>query len=174
MVCSLTAISAGLSACGSAEPKYGALPSWLPKSTLAVHRVVEASAAQPQLGIEGDTIKVKVPEGQVMATMVGPSDTTEGRYPPPETTPCTFILTLADASGAVPINPADFTILDEDGNVYHPEVAVDGAPPPAAVRAGNPVGLRITDVLPTGSGELRWAAGSGTAIASWDYSVEID
>ncbi len=163
----------GLSACSSA-PKYGALPSWLPTSTLAVHRVVEASAAQPQLGVEGDTIRVIVSTGRVAATLVGPDDTIQGQYPPPETTPCTFHLTLADASGTVPIAPGDFTILDEEGNVYHPQVDSDGAAPPAAVSTSGPVALRITSVLPTGSGQLRWTAGAATPVASWDYTVEID
>jgi hypothetical protein len=124
--------------------------------------------------VEGDTISVIVPTGRVAATLVGPDDTIQGHYPPPETTPCTFHLTLADGTGTVPIAPADFTILDEEGNVYHPQVDSDGTPPPAAVPPSGQIALRITSVLPTGSGQLRWTAGAAAPIASWDYSVEID
>ena len=40
--------------------KYGGLPSWLPKSSVPVGRVLHASTRQPQLGIEGDAIDVQV------------------------------------------------------------------------------------------------------------------
>jgi hypothetical protein len=123
--------------------------------------------------VEGDTITVVVTRGRVAATLVGP-DTVQGQYPPPETTPCTFHLTLAEATGTVPIAAADFTILDEEGNIYHPQVDSDGAPPPLAVPSTGQVALRISSILPTGSGQLRWTAGAATPIASWDYSVEID
>jgi hypothetical protein len=141
---------------------------------MPVHRVVEASATQPQLGVEGDTMTVIASGGQVSATMVGPDDTIQGQYPPPETTPCTFILTLTDVKGMVPINAADFTILDEEGNLYHPQVSRDGDLPPATVPVGGQLILHIQDVLPTGSGQLRWAAGAAAPVALWDYSVEID
>jgi hypothetical protein len=146
----------------------------LPKSTLAVHRVVEASAAKPQLGVEGDTFTVVLSSGRVTATLVGPDVTTQGQYPPPQSTPCTFVLTLTNAGGAVPINPADFTIVDQVGHLYHPQVSRDGAAPPAAVPAGGPITLHLNAVLPTGSGQFRWAAAAGAPIASWDFSVEID
>ncbi len=67
---------------------------------MAVHRVVEASASHPQVGVEGDTMTVILASGRATATMVG--------------------------------------------------------------------------VLPAGSGQVRWTAGAGVAVAWWDYSVEID
>jgi hypothetical protein len=141
---------------------------------VAVHRVVEASAAHPQLGVEGDTMAVMASRGRVSATMVGPDDTIQGQYPPPKTTPCTFVLTLTNAQGTVPINPADFTILDEEGNLYHPKVSMAGGPPPSTAPINSQVILNIKEVLPTGSGQLRWAAGAAAPVALWDYSVEID
>ena len=38
----------------------------------------------------------------------------------PATTPCTFTITFADASGAVPLSQAAFTILDELGDLHRP------------------------------------------------------
>jgi hypothetical protein len=167
-------VAVGLSACGSATPDYGQLPSWLPTSTTPAHRIVEASAARPQLGVEGDTMSVILAAGRVTVTAVGPGGTTQGHYPVPATTPCTFVLTFLDATGSVPIQPGDFTILDELGHLHHPRLSVDGAPAPTAIPAGAPVNLLIDDVLPSGSGQLRWAADGRDPIASWDFSVEID
>jgi len=119
-------------------------------------------------------MSVLLTSGRVAATLVGPSDTVQGQYPPPASTPCTFTLTLVDASGTVPIKPTDFTILDEEGNLYHPEVSAGAGPAPAEVPAGGQLTLRMNDVLPTGSGQFRWAAGGGAPIATWDFDVEID
>lgn len=168
------AVAVGVTACGTTTADYGGLPSWLPTSTMPVHHVVKASADQPQLGVEGDTMSVILAAGQVNVTVVGPDGTTQGRYPVPATTPCAFVVTFDDAAGSVPINPADFTIVDEMGNVHHPQLSIDGTSPPTHVPAGQPVNLRIDEVLPTGGGQLRWSAGGPAAIASWDFSVEID
>jgi len=136
---------------------------------------VQASAATPQLGVEGDTMAVILPSGRVTATLVGP-DVVQGQYPPPPTTPCTFTLTLAGASGTIPIKPGDFTIVDEQGNVHDPQVSAGAGvtPPPAVAPAAGQLTLIIRDVLPIGNGQLRWAAGGSAPIASWDFSVEID
>jgi len=167
-------VAVGLSACGSATPSYGDLPSWLPTSTTPAHRIVEASAARPRLGVEGDTMSVVLAAGRVTVTAVGPSATTQGLYPVPTTTPCSFVLTFHNATGSVPIQPGDFTIVDEMGNLHHPRLSVDGAPAPSRIPAGAAVNLLIDDILPSGSGRLRWAADARAPIASWDFSVEID
>ena len=168
------AVAVGVTACGTTTADYGGLPSWLPTSTTPAHRIVEASAARPQLGVEGDTMSVILAAGRVTVTAVGPDGTTQGHYPVPATTPCTFALTFLDATGSVPIQPGDFTIVDELGHLHHPRLSVDGAPAPTAIPAGAPVNLLIDDVLPSGSGQLRWAADGRDPIASWDFSVEID
>jgi hypothetical protein len=172
----LAAAGLGLAACGgtSSAQAYGGLPDWLPTSTEAVHRVVEASAGHPQLGVEGDTMSVVLPNGRALATVVGPYDTTQGQYPPPETTPCTFILTLDQVSGTVPIEPADFTLVDELGHLYHPTVTLDGAPLPTTAPGGRVLTVKASHVMPTGSGMIRWAPGGGEPIASWDFSIEVD
>jgi len=161
---------------GSASAaRYGGLPSWLPKSTIPVGRIVTASAARPQLAIEGDTVEVVMPQGRVMATAVGPAVTSQGQSPPPPVTGCTFTVTLTQASGVVSISSGAFTIVDEQSQLHHPRVTTqDGAPPPAQVHPGQTVTLNVSEVLPTGNGQLRWAPQGGAPIVSWDFDVEVD
>jgi hypothetical protein len=155
--------------------RYGGLPSWLPKPTAAVGRVVEASPGHPRLAVEGDKVLVQLAGGKVLATAVGPAVPEEGQFPVPPTSPCTFTVTLVATSGAVPVRGAAFTILDELGRLHHPQVSAQGGgPPPADVTPGRTVTLAVKDVLPTGSGQLRWAPGQAGPIVSWDFDVEID
>jgi hypothetical protein len=162
-------------ASASSTAKYGGLPSWLPKATVPVGRIVNASPAHPVLGIEGDTVAVALSSGGVLATAVGPSVPESGKFPVPRTSPCTFVVTFAKTTGAIPITPADFTITDEQGRLHHPKVtALHGGAPPSRITAGKPVTLEMYAVLPTGSGSLNWAPGSGRPIVSWDFDVEID
>ncbi len=161
----------GLAGCGShaCADRYGGLPSWLPTSTVAAHHVVRASAARPQVGVEGDTIEVILAQGSARATVVGPYGTVQGQYPVPETTPCTMVMTLSARRGTVAVRAGDFTFVDEMGNVHHPQVTAGSTStaPPGEEQ------VSIHDVLPTGAGQLRWAP-NGSTIATWDFSVEID
>ncbi len=158
-----------------AGARYGGLPSWLPKATIRVGRIVHASPVHPVLGIEGDTVAVTLGSGEVDATAVGPSVPESGKFPVPATTPCTFIVTFAKASGVIPISAGAFAITDEEGRVHHPKVtALHGGAPPRQIAAGKPISLKMYSVLPTGSGSLSWAPGGRRPIASWDFDVEID
>jgi hypothetical protein len=173
------AISAGLylarPASSTASAKYGGLPSWLPTPSVPVGRVVVASPAHPRLAIEGDTVSVQLAGGQVMATAVGPQVPEEGKFPVPATTPCTFVITFAQAKGSVPLKPAAFTILDELSHLHYPQVTAQaGGTAPPDVPSGQTVTITIKGVLPTGGGQLRWAPGGGKPIVSWDFDVEID
>ena len=142
---------------------------------MPVGRMVKASAASPRLAIEGDTVSVYVARGHVLATAVGPAVPAEGQVPVPSTSPCTFTVTLARASGTVPLAAAAFTIVDEFGHLHHPQVtAGNGRPAPADIAAGTTVTLIVKDVLPTGNGQLRWAPQTAKPIVSWDFDVEID
>jgi hypothetical protein len=155
--------------------EYGGLPSWLPKAKVPVERVLQASPAHPALAIQGNTVSVHLAQGQVLATAVGPTVPESGRFPVPATSPCTFIVTFAAASGVVPLGPSAFTFLDEQGHVRHPRVtAMHGGALPRQVLPGRPVSLKVYDVLPTGDGGLTWAPGGGRPIVSWDFDVEID
>ena len=166
---------AGASPAARSTAKYGQIPAWLPRAAVPVGRTVEASAAHPWLAIEGDTVSVLLAHGRVMATTVGPAVPQQGAFPVPATTPCAFTVTLTAASGAVPVSPRAFTILDELGHLHDPRVtAAGGGSPPARVARGRTVTLTVTAVLPTGNGRLRWAPAGATPIVSWDFDVEID
>jgi hypothetical protein len=155
--------------------KYGGLPSWLPQAKTPVNRVLTATAAHPVLAIQGDTVSVDLADGRVLATAVGPETPEQGRFPVPATSPCTFIVTFAQASGVIPLNARAFTFIDELGHVRHPRVtAIDAGALPRRILPGKPVSLKVYDVLPTGDGGLTWAPDGGRPIASWDFDVEID
>jgi len=159
----------------SQPARYGGLPSWLPTPAVSVGRVVRASAAHPWLAIEGDSVRVQLARGQVLATAVGPQVPGAGQFPVPATTPCTFTITFVHASGVVPLRQAAFTILDEQGNLHRPSVTVAGGGAlPADIPPGQKVTLIVKDVLPTGAGALRWSPVAAKPIVSWDFDVEID
>jgi hypothetical protein len=159
----------------SPSARYGGLPTWLPKATAPVGRIVQASPAHPVLGIEGDTVAIRLAGASSYATAVGPSVPESGKFPVPRTSPCTFIVTFARTSGVVPISPARFTITDEQRRLHHPRVtALNGGAPPRQVTPGKPVSLEIYAVLPTGSGSLSWAPAGRQPTVSWDFDVEID
>ncbi len=155
--------------------RYGGLPRWLPKATVPVNRIVQASRAHPALAIQGDTVAVDLAGGRVLATAVGPSVPETGRFPVPPTSPCTFVVTFAHVSGAIPIGAKAFAFIDERGRVRHPRVtAMGGGPPPRQILPGRPVSLTVYDVLPTGDGGLTWSPMGGRPIVAWDFDVEID
>ena len=134
-----------------------------------------ASAEHPWLAIEGDTVLVHLARGQVLATAVGPAVPSEGQFPLPRTSPCTFTITLTRASGLVPLRASAFSIVDELGRLHHPRVTTqDGGPLPATITPGQTVVVTVRDTLPTGNGQLRWAPGTVKPIVSWDFDVEID
>ena len=175
----IVAASAGLylalSGGTPASARYGGLPTWLPAQATPVGRTVTASPAHPWLAVEGDTVRVTLGGGQAMTTAVGPAVPEEGEFPVPATTPCTFTITFADVSGAVPLSPAAFTIRDELGKLHHPRVtAQGGGPVPATAAAGAPLTLTIKAVLPTGNGQLQWTPQGVRPVVSWDFDVEID
>jgi hypothetical protein len=155
--------------------KYGGLPSWLPNAKIPVERILQASRAHPALAIQGNTVSVHLAVGRVLATAVGPTVPEDGRFPVPATSPCTFIVTFAAASGVIPLSAKAFTLIDELGHVRHPRVtAIGGGALPRQVLPGRPMSLKVYDVLPTGDGGLIWAPGGTRPIVSWDFDVEID
>ena len=159
----------------SNSAKYGGLPSWLPKPTEPVGRVVTASAAHPALAIQGDTVRVVLTHGRTTATVVGPVVPEEGTFPVPATSPCRFTISLAAGAGVVPIRAGDFTILEEQGHIHHPRVSLrGGGSSPARLGPRRIVTLNASAVLPTGNGRLRWAPSGPRPLVSWDFDVEID
>ena len=159
-----------------ASAKYGQIPSWLPRAKVTVGRIVHASAAHPWQAIEGDTVAVRLASGRVSATAVGPAVPQEGRFPVPATSPCTFTVSFAAASGSVPLRASDFSVLDELGRVHRDLRArvLGGGALPSSLAPGRALSITLYAVLPTGNGRLRWAPQGPKPIVSWDFAVEID
>jgi hypothetical protein len=175
LVVASAAVIGYLATRGSSGEGYGTIPSWLPKPKLETGRTVVASAAQPQLAIQGDAVRVLLHDGSVIATTVGPVVPEEGLQPVPKTSPTTFTVTFRAASGSVPLRASAFTILDEESHVHRPTVTLAGGGAlPSHVAPGRVVRLRVHDILPTGGGELRWTPQAGNALVRWDFDVEID
>jgi hypothetical protein len=157
------------------KEKYGGLPSWLPKAKVQVNRIVSASPGHPALAIQGDSVRVGLAQGHLLATAVGPETPEQGKFPVPATSLCTFVVTFSSVSGTIPISQRAFAFLDEDGHVRHPRVtALDGGPAPSAITPGRPVSLKVYDVLPTGDGGLTWTPTGDKPAVAWDFDVEID
>ena len=159
----------------ASNASYGTIPSWLPKPKDQVGRVAAASAVRPWLAIEGDTVSILLAHARAMVTTVGPVVPEEGQFPVPATTPCSFTVTFTAATRPIALSGASFTILDELSHLHHPRVtAAGGGPIPRSVAPGQTVSLTVSDVLPTGNGQLRWAPEGPKPIVTWDFDVEID
>ncbi len=167
---------------GAPPQRYGSIPNWLPKPKVAVDRIVQASAAHPQLSaIEGSTVSVRLAHGQVLANVVGPvvpeevAEKAQDGDDDAETAPCTFTVTFRSAAGVVPLNASAFTILDERGQLHRLQVSdANGGPPPTQVLPGKPVTLTMKATLPEGEGALRWAPKGPRVIAGWVFGLELD
>ncbi len=155
---------------------YGYIPAWLGSSKVPVGRIVTATPSHPWLAVQGDAVRVQLPNARVLATVVGPAVPAEGQVPVPKTTPCTFTVTLTAASAPIPIRPRQFAAIDEQGALRTLQVRnLDGGPPPGQVTPGTTVRLRMSAVLPTGQGRLLWAPLAGSRpLVQWDFDVEID
>lgn len=155
--------------------RYGTPPAWLPKAKVRVGRIVTATPSHPWLAIEGDTVSVRLPTGRALMTSVGPRVPEEGRFPVPQTSPCSFVVTFAAVRGTLPLRAAAFSFLNEHGATQRAHVtARGGGGLPARLTAGHPVTLTVSATLPTGNGQLRWAPVGSQPTASWDFDVEID
>jgi len=171
----VSAASASAAPPASSNATYGTLPSWLPRATVPVGRVVQASATHPWIGIEGDTVSVDLAGHRVNATLVGPQVPKEGQFPLPKTTPCTFFLTLTNATGQIPISAADLAIFDEQGHRYTPRVrSLTGAAAPTHLGPGQSVTVRLDTILPTGAGEVVWTTNGTAPLVSYEFVTEID
>ena len=160
---------------GASGGGYGPAPRWLPQPAGAVGRVVTASAAHPWLAIEGDSVRVDLPRGHALVTTVGPAVPQSGVVPVPQTSPCTFTVTIAQTAGTVPVAASAFTITDQFGRQHHPLVTMQGATKlPSRAESGHPLTLTVYDILPTGSGTLHWAPNGPQPVVSWDFNVEVD
>jgi hypothetical protein len=171
----LTACGTSRGASRPSEPPLGfrSPPAFLPGSAAPVDRVVTASAAHPQLAVQGVGVRVALPAGGVLATVTGPHVPPFVAPPPPQVT-ATFDISLARATGDVPVRLADFTIRDQLGRRFHPGPVAHEPAPPGAVPSGRTVTFQLTAAMPTGEGRLYWSPSGGAPIVSWDFVVEND
>lgn len=176
-----------LAGCGSAaghpaasrsgnSSHFGGYPSYLPRDTLNYHSdaVLTGTVRRPALTNQGDGVEVRTPGWSVLITVTGPQVPGEGLpYQAPSTT-CTWVVTMSNASGPVPISTSDFTSIDDVNNVYLPEF-VPGQPlPPKILRPGTKVSFELRAAEATGEGLMRWAPDGRNIVAKWDFVVEND
>ncbi len=155
------------------EPTYGALPTFLPTSTLRPDSELTGTAQRPAITTEGDPVRAVIATGSVRATVTGPEVPVEGAASEPDTTTCTWTVTLTAAQGRVPIAVKAFSVLDEDGNESRPRLAPGSTAPPAAIHPGQTIRFQLRDVMSAGEGVIRWAP-AGQIVASWDFVAETD
>ena len=184
----VVAAVAGLAGCGSGSKKpvasavapaatpLGSYPSYLPPDTLnqGTDSVLTGTAQRPALTNEGDVVKVRTAHWSVMVTVSGPQVPGEGLPFQANADTCTWVVTLSQATGTVPVSAADFTAIDDQNNVYKPAF-VPGRPKPAAtVKPGQKVSFELRAVEATGEGLMRWAPDGHNIVAKWDFVVEND
>ena len=161
---------------------YGHLPGWLPKITNTV-KVEVAKPASPILSEEqGYTVHAELPGGGTEITAAGPqipayvsNDVQRDAWPDSKPVLGTFIVTLADVRGTVPLSPAAFSFLTDAGTIVHPEVAVRGGGAlPATLHSGQRINLDVTVNVTEGSGSIRWAPLGKRVQVGWIYQLELD
>jgi hypothetical protein len=158
----------------SVSDSYGSLPTFLPSTTIEPDSVLTGSTTHPALTTEGDSVRVQLADGVVLATVDGPVVPGEGLpYQTPATT-CTWTVTLTGATRTLPIDLADFTSIDHLGAVYHATLVPGQPAPPAQLQPGQTTTFELRAVMPTGEGLMRWAPSGQQIVASWDFEVEND
>jgi hypothetical protein len=154
---------------------YGRLPSWLPSAKPPSQKPLHASLKHPKLTPQGEGLAISLPGARLLATAVGPAVPHRGQTPVPATTPVTFLVTFSHVTASVPLRRGSFVLVDELHRIHHPRMtAIDGGAPPAQLRPGPPVSVKLHAVLPAGDGGLEWRPTGTRAIAGWDFTVEID
>ncbi|MDQ6783032.1 MAG: hypothetical protein M3063_06250, partial [Actinomycetota bacterium] len=176
-------VAVGLAGCGSsAHPAagspattsgIGALPSFLPKSSLT-DQTLHATVARPALATQGEAVDVQIGKNEATANVGGPAVPAQGLVPVPATTLCTWTVTVTGTSGTTPLALAAFSVRDQGGRVSRPALVPGAAAPPPAVRAGQTVTFKLTDTLVPGEGLMRWSPVANQIEVSWDFVVEID
>jgi hypothetical protein len=155
---------------------FGGYPSFLPRNTLNYHSdtVLTGTVERPALTSQGDGVEVKTSAWSVLITVTGPQVPGEGLpYQAPSTT-CTWVVTMSDATGSVPISLADFSSIDDLDRVYWPKFVAGQPQPPKILRPGMKVSFELRVAEATGEGLMRWAPDGNNIVAKWDFVVEND
>jgi hypothetical protein len=154
---------------------YGRLPSWLPSAKPPSQKPLHASFSHPKLTLQGEGVEISFGGAHLLATAVGPAVPEIGRTPVPATSPVTFVVTFSHVTAPVALHRSSFVLVDDQHQLHRPRMtALHGGAPPARLRPGPPVSIKLHSVLPTGDGGLEWRPTGGRAIAGWDFNVEID
>jgi hypothetical protein len=162
---------------------YGKLPSWLPKYTASATKLEVATAAKPILGEEqGFTVHAVLPGGAADITAVGPSIPAyvsryvqDGVWQSSHAAPGTFIVSVTNVKGTVPLSAGAFSILTNSGQIIHTKVSVKGGGAlPATIHAGQNINLKVTGGVYEGSGSIRWAPAGPKVLVGWIYQLELD
>jgi hypothetical protein len=154
--------------------RYGALPSFLPTSSLQPDSALTGSAARPALTSEGDAVQARLPHGSALITVSGPVVPGEGLPYQATATTATWTVTVAHATGRVPISTKAFSTIDSLGKTYHPAFVPGQPRPPAVLRPGRRTSFELRVVMPVGQGAMRWAPAANDLLATWDFVVEND
>lgn len=167
-----------LAACGgsgstAASSRY---PSFLPKKTLDpdVDAILTGTMAKPALTVEGLAVKVETRQWHVLVTVSGPVVPGEGLPDQPAATTCTWTVTMADATGDVPVSVADFHSVDHLGSVFLMGLVPGESPPPPVLRPGQRLTFQLRSYELVGEGMMQWAPDHRHVVAYWDYTVEND
>jgi hypothetical protein len=163
--------------------KYGHLPSWLPKISNSSTKLEVARPASPILSEEqGYTVHAELPHGVTNVTAAGPelpawvaSAEQTGKLSDDDSVPGTFVVTVIDAKGTIPITAGSFTVLTDSGKIEHAKVTLmGGGSIPAALHAGQHVNLDVRAPVVEGSGSIRWAPLGAKVLVGWIYQAEFD
>jgi hypothetical protein len=155
---------------------FGGYASYLPRDTLHYRNdtTLTGTVQRPALTSEGDAVIVKTPAWSVLVTVTGPQVPGEGLPYQAPTTTCTWVVTMSGATGPVPVSAADFSSIDDLGNVYRPAFVAGQPTPPKVLRPGMKVSFELRVVEATGEGLMRWAPDGTHIVAKWDFVVEND
>jgi hypothetical protein len=156
------------------------IPSFIPRDTIAVNRIVTATRSHPQLAIQGTSVQLDLPSGHALATMNGPLYDNKYVGTNDPTVPAQFVLTFTKTRGTIPLAPDDFTILDQLGNNIVPKIRVQGGGAlPEQLDSGRRLTLVMSTVISAGDGSIVYdPAGIVKAghkpLVGWDFIVEDD
>ena len=166
----------GSPAAASPSGGIGALPSYLPKDTLATDARITGTVNRPGLTSQGDTIKAVLPGGNrsVLVTVSGPETPGEGLPFQASADTATWTITLSHATAPIPLRVSAFSAIDELGKVYRPYLVPGQPKPPAVVAPGRTVRFELRAVMRVGEGDMRWAPVDNDLLGTWDFVVEND
>jgi hypothetical protein len=158
----------------SSAGRYGALPSFLPTSSLQPDSALTGTAGRPALTSEGDAVVARLPHGSALVTVSGPVVPGEGLPYQATATTATWTVTISHATGRVPVSARAFSTIDSLGQTYYPGFVPGQPRPPAILRPGQRTSFELRAVMPVGEGAMRWAPAVHELLATWDFVVEND